>query len=376
MEKVYKPSELDAIPFPERVSIRLNQMRFTMEDHKVEAIVVSHLSNVRYMTNFSGSSALLFITRDKVHFVTDERYKEHIIGEIYGLPDMEIHITRTPWEHMVTAGALKGVQALGFEADKMPYADAVEIRNKIRPVKFKPVTKMVTRFMQPKAPEELEHIKASLDLADKTYQKMLEIIKPGVSEKDIATEISYQARLLGSEGEPSDIIVISGPRGSIVNGNPTDRKIKKNELIIIDYGCRVNGFGTDISRTISTGKVTKEQKKIYDLLKDARKAAIDGVRPGMHGKHLDSLAREVINKAGYGDQFQHNLGHGFGLASIEEPIVTFRLEEEMIPEDSVLAIEPGVYIDEKFGIRAEEPILVTKNGGEVLLPAPDEIAVV
>lgn len=359
--------------YPKIVDRRFHQLRFNMEENKVEAIVVSYLPNVRYLTNFSGSAAYLLVMEDEIHFFTDDRYEEQIKNELYPLPNLHTHITRDIWDYLNQYNILKSVQSLGFEADKMAYADAVEIRNKVRPVKFKPVSNLVERFTQPKSPEELEFIQQACHIAEKVYEEMLEYIKPGMTEIDVASEIAYRGRKLGSEGDPFDIICTSGYRGALVHGSPTDKKIKKNDLVLLDFGCKVNGFGSDITRTFCVGKPTKDQKAVYQLVNDAKNAALDAVRPGMNGKSLDAVARKMIEKAGYGPYFQHSLGHGIGLVAHEKPIITFRMDDQIIPEDCVLAIEPGVYLPDKFGIRIEDNIFVTRNGGVILTKAPDEL---
>ncbi len=359
--------------YPKIVDRRFHQLRFNMEENKVEAIVVTYLPNIRYLTNFSGSSAYLFVTPDEVHFITDDRYEEQIKTELYDLPNLHTHITRDVWGYIVKDNMLNKIINVGFEADQMAYSDAVEIRNRVRPMKFKPITNLVERFTQPKSPEELDFIVSACKIAESVYLEMLDFIKPGISELDIANEISYRTRKLGSEGDPFDIIAVSGPRSALVHGKPSERKIKKNDIILLDFGAKVHGFGSDISRTFCVGKPTKEQKTIYKLIYDAKKAACDGVRPGMNGKILDAMARKMIEKAGYGPNFQHSLGHGIGLVAHEKPIITFRMDDQIVPEDSVLAIEPGVYLPDKFGIRIEDNVFVTRNGSQMLTNAPEEL---
>ncbi len=359
--------------YPKIVDRRFHQLRFNMEENKVEAIVISYLPNIRYLTNFSGSSAYLFVTPDEVHFITDDRYEEQIKTELYALPNLHIHITRDVWSYISKSKFLKKIINVGFEADQMAYSDAVEIRNKVRPMKFKPITNLVERFTQPKAPEELEHIKSACDIAEKVYEEMLEFIKPGMTEIDIAIEIAYRTRKMGSEGYPFDIIAVSGPRSALVHGKPSDRKIKKNDIILLDFGAKVNGFGSDISRTFCVGKPTKEQKTLYKLIYDAKQAACDAARPGMNGKLLDGVARKMIDKAGYGANFQHSLGHGIGLVAHEKPIITFRMDDQIVPEDVVLALEPGIYLPDKYGIRVEDNVYITRNGNTMLTNAPSEL---
>jgi Xaa-Pro aminopeptidase len=377
MAKKKKETTKKQDSYPKIADIRLEQLKYIMEDHKVDALVVTYLPNIRYLTNFSGSNATLFITPDEIHFVTDDRYEEQVKTELYPLPNLqEPHITRDPFSLIAEKKILPDVASMAFEADKMTYDDAVKIRNQIRPVKFKPAPNMVEPFTVPKADEELANIKEACRIAEATYEKILEFVKPGVTEKELALEITYQSRLLGSEGDPFDIIVTSGERGALVHGRPSDRALKKGDIILFDFGCKVNGFGSDISRTIALGKATKEQKTNYDLLQKAKEAAIEFVRPAMNAKNVDAVARKMIEDAGYGDNFQHSLGHGIGLVAHEHPIITFRLESEMIPENSVLAIEPGIYLPDKYGMRIEDNILVTRSGGEHLTNAPEKLPII
>lgn len=370
------PSGNQEPTYPKIVDRRLKQLRLTMDEHKVEALVVTYLPNIRYLTNFSGSAATLFIMEDELHFITDDRYEEQIKTELFELPNLSTHISRNVWQYAKDNKILDTIGSLGFEADRMSYSNAVNIRNLVRPIKFKPAPNAVEPFTQPKSPEELVYIQKSCDIAVAVYNQMLEFIKPGMSENEIAIEIAYQTRKLGSEADPFDIIVTSGPRGALVHGKPSDRKIKKNDIVLLDFGCKVNGFCSDITRTIAVGKATKEQKAIYSLLRTAEKAAIEGVRPGMNGKILDAFARDMIIKAGYGDFFQHSLGHGIGLEAHEMPTITFRLDDQNVPEDAVLAIEPGIYLPEKFGMRVEDCMQVTKSGGRYLTNAPEELPVI
>lgn len=362
--------------YPTIIDTRLEQLKFTMEDLKVDAIAVTYVPNIRYLTNFSGSAATLFITADELHFVTDDRYEEQIKDELYPLANMKIHITRDPWALLGEKKAIKKISHIAFEADKMSYSGAVSIRNNLRPIKFKPAPNSVERFTIPKSPEEQAEIQKSCEIAEKVYEDILKLVKPGVSEKDLELEISYQTRKLGSEGDPFDIIVVSGPRSAIVHGTATDRKLEIGDIVLFDFGCKVNGFVSDISRTIAVGKATQEQKDIYKMLVKAKEAAIKSVCPGMNGQTLDEVARSIIKEAGYGDNFKHSLGHGIGLVAHEMPTITFRMDDQIIPENAVIAIEPGVYLPNQFGIRIEDNVLVTRSGGKHFTKAPDKLPII
>lgn len=361
---------------PEKVEMRLQQIKFNMEDElKADALVVTHLPNIRYLTNFSGSAATLFISSDAIHFITDDRYEEQVKSELFGLPNMSVHITRDPWGLVTSGEILKNIESIAFESDKMTYADTVQIRNSIRPIKMKPAVKPVELYTIAKSPEELKSIEASCRTAEKVIEIIKPMLVPGVTEKDIASEIIYQGRKLGSEGDAFDVIVVSGARGALVHGQPSNKVIEKGDIVLIDFGCVVNGFISDLSRTFAIASATEEQKEVYRLLVAAKENAIANVRPGMNGKTLDAFARDMIAKAGYGDNFQHSLGHGIGLVAHEYPFISFRLDDQIIPENSVLAIEPGVYLPGKFGMRVEDNIIVTKNGGKHITTAPAELEI-
>jgi Xaa-Pro aminopeptidase len=362
--------------YPKIIDMRLIQLRFTLQEHKADSLAVTYLPNIRYLTNFSGSDAKLFISNDEIHFLTDDRYEEQVKTELFSLPNLHIHITRDPWNYLIEKKLMGGPETMLFEADRVSYSDAVVIRNVVRPIKFKPVATLVERFTVPKSPEEIEFLQKSANISLEVYEYMLNHIEVGMTEREIELEIAYQTRKRGSEGDPFDIIVVSGERGSLVHGKASDRQLKKGDILLMDYGSKYNGFCSDITRTIAIGKATKEQKAIYKLLWEAKEAAIQGVLPGMNGKSLDKIARSMIQKAGYGDFFQHSLGHGIGLETHESPIITFRKDDQIIPENSVLAIEPGIYLTGKFGMRVEDMIIVTKAGGRHITKAPEELIVI
>lgn len=361
---------------PERIEYRLRQVKFNMEDViKADALVITHLPNIRYLTNFSGSAATLFITSEAIHFVTDDRYEEQVKSELFELPNMSIHISRDPWGLVTSQQILKNVENIAFESDKMTYADVINIRNSIKPIKLKPADKPVEVFTIPKSPEEIENIRLSCRTAEKVIEIIKPMLKPGVSEKDIAAEITYQGKKLGSEGDAFDVIMVSGERGALVHGSPSTKKIQNGDIVLIDFGCIVNGFISDLSRTYAIGSATQEQKDLYKLLVAAKENAIQNAVAGVTGKQLDAYARDMIAEAGFGEYFQHSLGHGIGLVAHENPFISFRLENQIVPENCCLAIEPGVYLPGKYGMRVEDNIIVTKSGGQHITTAPTELEI-
>lgn len=363
--------------YPKNVDLRLQQLRFSlMEDLKVDAFCLTHLPNIRYLTNFSGSAATLFVTDDEIHFITDDRYEEQIKTELFPLPNLHTHISRDVWGLVKDKKILKNVNSIAFEADKLAYSDVVDVRNLIKPVKLKPSKVSVDLYNISKSPEELQSISEACNMAVSVYNEIIKVIKPGLSEKDLAAELGYIARKKGSEGDPFSIIFVSGERGALVHGQPSDKKVQKGDIVLMDFGCTVNGFVSDISRTVAVGSATEEQKDLYKMIFNAKETAISNVKPGMNGKLVDAFARDIIEARGYGEYFQHSLGHGIGLAEHEMPIITFRSDEYIIPENCALAIEPGIYLPNKFGIRVEDDILVTRNGAKHLTEAPSELPII
>jgi Xaa-Pro aminopeptidase len=358
--------------YPSIVDLRLNQLKYAMDEYKVQAAYISYLPNVRYLTNFSGSFAEVIVHGDNIHFFTDYRYERQIQEELYDLPGLKIHITSNIWEYCRKTKIFNEFVTLGFEADKIPYSIAIDIRNKIRPVKFKPAPYLFEPFTQPKGIEELDFIRKACEIAEETYNEVLKIIKVKMSEDELANEIGYISRRLGSEHIPTQVQVTSGERGNIINGKPTDRRLKKNELLMINFSTQYKGFQAEISRTIAIGKATKQQKEMYDVLYEAQEVAMKAVLPGMSGLHYDAIVREFMKSKGCNDYFKHGLGYGIGLSSKEHPYINFANETDLIPEKSVIMVAPGVYT-EKFGMRLQDPFIVTSQGGVRLTTPPKEL---
>ncbi|MDD3124779.1 MAG: Xaa-Pro peptidase family protein [Candidatus Kapabacteria bacterium] len=369
--------ELQRRDMPEKVELRLRQVKFNMEDEiKADALVVTNLPNIRYLTNFSGSAATLFIASDAVYFVTDDRYEEQVKLELFRLPNMRVFITRDPWALVKDGTILKDIESIAFEADKMSYYEAVQLRNLVKPIKMKPASRPVELYTLAKTPEEIGYIETACQTAEKVYEIIKPMIKVGAMENDLAAEITYQGRKLGSEADAFDVIFVSGERGALVHGKPSNKRIESGDIVLMDFGCVINGFVSDISRTVAVEKATDDQKQMYKLLYAAQQKAIEGIRPGANGKNIDALARDMIAAAGYGEYFQHSLGHGIGLVEHEAPILTHRMTDQIIPEHCALAVEPGVYLPNKYGMRVEDDVLVIKGGTRLLTHALPELEIV
>lgn len=361
--------------YPEMIDRRLEQIRFTITDLKLDGLLITHLPNIRYLTNFSGSYAHLFILKDQIHFVTDDRYEMQVKGELYKVPGMKVHSTREVWKYIKETEMLGKAKTIGFEADRMPYAEAVEVRNFLRPIKFKPTSGEIEPFLTAKDPMEVEYIEKASKIAQRVFEYMKNEIKVGMSESEITNKIAYKSRELGSESVPFHIICTVGTNTALPHIRPTNKKVKDGDLVMMEHGATINGFAATICRTIGIGKVDPELQKVYNMLLESQNATFENLRPGINASILESYARKIIIEGGYGDYYKTNLAHGVGISYNENPIINARNNDHLVPENCVLSVEPAVYVPNKFGIRIKDSALVTKSGAKPITMPPEKLEV-
>jgi Xaa-Pro aminopeptidase len=238
-----------------------------------------------------------------------------------------------------------------------------------------PKKDMVETLTMVKTEEEIAAIRKAAEIGDQVFNHVLNMLKPGLTEREVAAEISYQAKKLGGDGDAFPVIVASGERSALPHGVATDKKIKKGELVTLDFGCVHKGFNSDMSRTVAVGKISNELHKIYEIVRAAQQRAIDKVHPGMNGRELDSVARDYITLHGYGSKFGHSTGHGLGIEVHELPYIAQRGERFKLEPGQVFTIEPGIYIEGMGGCRIEDDVVVRREGCEVLTTSPKELIV-
>lgn len=354
---------------------RLSVIRKQMTEKGIDALLVTSLYNIRYLTNFSGSNATLFILQSKVLFFTDDRYTEQIKTELHAVKGLESYIERSPYTFIKEKNLLGNSTTIGIETNKLPYATVMQLRKTFKPIKIVKADGIVENATIPKTPDEIAKIRRAADIQAEVFKQILPLIKVGVKESDLAAEITYRGRMLGAEKEAFDIIVVAGEHSAWVHGRATEQKIKSGDMITFDFGFYVDGFASDVTRTVAVGKVSDEQRKVYGVVQEAHKTAIASAKAGMTGKELDAVARDIITSAGYGDYFQHSLGHGLGIQVHENPAISFRNDKGTIPVGAVITIEPGIYLPGKFGVRIEDDILITETGCEILSSGSSELLV-
>ncbi len=361
--------------YPSIIDMRLQQLKFAMDEYKIEAAYISYLPNIKYLTNFSGTQAELIIHKNTIHFFTDSRYAQQIQEELYPLPGLKIHITDDIWKYCRKHSIFKEFNILGFEADKIPYSETIDIRNRIRPVKFKPSPYLFEPFTQPKGKEEFESIQKAAELAQQTYEAIIPKIKTRMTEEELAILTCNIAYELGSQQIMEPIFITSGNRGPIIHGRASEKRLKKNEIVMINYNTAHNGFICELSRTVALAKATKQQQNAYKAIIEAQELAIETVVPGMTGQHLDNVVRDYMKKKKLDRFFPHALGYGIGRKIKEHPFINPMAKDEMIPDKTVLAISPGVYT-EKFGMRVQDLIVVSVQGSYRITTPPQELPII
>jgi Xaa-Pro aminopeptidase len=338
----------------------------------VDALLVSFLANVRYLSGYTGSNGMLLLfASGEATFFTDPRYRIQAAAEV----NCRVKVSTGPLLPDVLALiARKRVRRLGFEKSRLGY-DQYELLKSKLPVRcaLEPLAGLVEAQRMVKSAQELALIRRSVDANSKALEAALRVIRPGrTREIDLAAEIDYRMRKLGAERPAFDTIVASGPRSALPHAQPTQRILGKNELLLIDMGATLDGYASDMTRMLYLGRPSSRIKRIYSAVLEAQLAAISAVRPGVTAGYVDRQARQTLKAQKLDQAFVHSTGHGLGL-EIHEPPRLGKKEKTRLQEGMAITIEPGVYLNGFGGIRIEDTVVVTKTGCEVLTPTPKEL---
>ncbi len=353
------------------MTTRVSRLQASLAEKNVDAIIISNPENRRYITGFTGSAGSPIITGDRALFFTDFRYVDQAKQQC---PGFEVRKHTHP-ETEVWAEALRemGVKRLGFEKQAVYFSGYEDMRDSLG-VELVPLGNIVGELREVKDDDELDAIRKAVRLADDAFNHILTFIKPGLTETDVALELEFYMRRAGAEGLSFGIIVASGQRSALPHGRASARVLEEGDLVTMDFGCVVDGYCSDLTRTIGLGTLDRRQQKIYDIVLESQRRALAGLRPGMTGIEGDALAREYIAEKGYGDDFGHGLGHGVGLAVHEGPSLSTRNKKALVP-GNVVTVEPGIYISGWGGVRIEDMVVVTEDGIENMTGAPKELII-
>lgn len=352
---------------------RIKKIQEKLANENIDALLITSRENKRYLTNFSGTTSWVVITADRSMILVDGRYTLQAAQECPSLIE-QTHITDFvdgfPKELPAALQKLK-VKRLGVEAHQMTLLEARRIEENNAGTTLVYTTGWVEAFRIKKDPEEIDRLRQAIAAAQNACAQTIKKIQPGMKEIDVARSLidglSEQACK-----ESFDTIVASGERSAMPHGLPTSRKIQKGDVIVIDMGAIYEGYHSDLTRTVCVGEPSEEQKKVFESLQKAQKAAYQLIRPGVSGKDVDAAARKVLQEDGYAEYFTHGLGHGIGLEIHEAPTLR-KTGEHVLEAGMVVTVEPGVYIPGKFGMRLEDDVLVTEAGCDVLSSLPQQL---
>jgi len=314
-----------------------------------------------YLTGFTGSHAEILITEEETYLITDGRYSEQASKET----DAEVITVSSSEDGMHALRSLlekHGARRLGIEKRRITLSDYEKLES--LSVELEGIDEILHKIRSVKEKDEITAIREAVKVAEEVYEEVVERLKPGMSEREIAALLEYHMKLR-CEGPAFSTIVASGPTSAMPHAKPTDRKIERGDVVVIDFGARVKGYVSDITRTLIVGPVDPMVDEVIHAVLAAQDAVFQEFKPGMTGKEVDALARKELEKAGFAQHFSHSLGHGIGLEVHEGPAFS-QGNEKTVPVGSVMTVEPGVYIAGKFGVRIEEDVLVTETGLERL----------
>lgn len=357
------------------IGARLAGVRRKLKEDGAPAALISLTSNLRYLTGFEnvidrGINAACLVTEERALFYTDSRYIEAASAAAEGGP-WEVRLQKENlYVELCEDLHEQSVNSLLLESG-VPYG-----RFKFVSEQFRGAVRMVDRLVeslrQIKEPEEIERIAEAAAIADRGFEHILGFIRPGVTEAEVALELEFAMRRGGSEEMPFPLIVAAGPNGARPHAIPGDRTLASGDLVVLDFGARVDGYCSDMTRTVAIGDISKEQRRLYDAVFEANEAGLAAVRSGIPCVEVDLAAREVLERHGLGTAFTHGVGHGVGLDVHEMPTVGPR-STESVRENSVITIEPGVYVEGTAGVRIEDLVVVESSGHRRLTSAPKEL---
>jgi len=343
-------------------SSHLSKLKLQLSGSRAEAFFLHTLPSLRYYSGFTGDSGFLLVEAKEVTFFTDGRYTTQAVSELPGeIPLIQID----SFDQLTTHLAKQKITLLGVEEQSFSIFRDRELKKRIPHLQTISCQQSISAPRLCKDKEELALIKQAISIAEEAYRQTITLVKPGITEHDIALELEYQMKRRGAERTAFDLIVASGYRSSLPHGIASEKPIAPGDMITIDFGACYQGYHSDQTCTIFLGEPSKKQQEVYQAVLLAQQVGIKTARPEIGAKELDHSVREVIEQAGYGEYFSHGTGHGVGLEIHEAPSVSSR-SADTLATNMVFTIEPGCYFPHQWGIRLEDMIYLTDQGSQVL----------
>lgn len=350
---------------PDPRPTRLAALTDGLTSAHIDGLLVTSPANVRYLTGFSGSSALLFVTQRDILLITDFRYQTQAAEEVGELARIVIE-SQSLWTGLwQNLSQLPHVEVAGFESAHLVHRDFQRLLEAGGRYQWRPTTDLVESLRERKDEGEIDRIRRAIVVAECALERVVDSVRAGMTERQVAGLLEATLRECGSDGFPFPSIVASGPNAALPHARPTARSICPGDFLLLDFGAVVDGYCSDITRTLVVGAATAEQRDIYEIVRLANERATQALRPGMTGRDADSVARGYIEDRGFGEMFGHSLGHGIGLEVHEAPRLA-RTADTPLVQGAVVTVEPGIYRPGWGGVRIEDDVHLGSGGAQVL----------
>lgn len=355
---------------------RINSLRRILSSDS-QAALVTNETNVYYFSGIRNSEGKILLFKDEVYLLVDFRYSETARNNCKSCKVFEFRNLREDIKELMTKHGAKALYIENEDVTLSAYNSYVEYFSQfgIEIMNENALSKAITNLRLIKSEEEIEYIAEAQRITEKAYTEVLNFVKPGVTERKVALELEYLMKQYGASHVSFDLITITGKKTSLPHGVPSDGIIAEGDFFTMDIGALYNGYHSDMTRTVAVKSCSDYQREIYDIVYKAQTTALEAVKAGVKAFDIDKIARDIITEAGYGKEFGHSTGHGVGLYIHEEPYVSTR-GEAILSENMVITVEPGIYLEGKFGVRIEDMVLVKENGYRNFATLPKELIIV
>ena len=350
---------------------RITRIREQLHGEGADVFLVSNPVNRRYLTGFTGSAGLVWISSTRQAIMTDFRYFEQVKAQCPGWELVQIETYTDSLKALIEE---EQAQTIAFEKDHVTVGQLEDWQGKLS-AQFVGISGWVQELRMIKTKEEIDSIRKAAQIADQAFAKLLPSLHSGMTEREAALELEFLMRKAGASGMSFNPIVASGPRSALPHASPGERIFSVGDFVVFDFGCVVNGYCSDMTRTVLIGEPAEKHLLIYDLVFEAQIESLKAVGPGKTGAEIDAIARDIISEAGYGQYFGHGLGHSLGLEVHENPRLS-KTDQTVLQPGTIVTVEPGVYLPGFGGVRIEDLVLVTEDGHEVLSSTFKELYVV
>ncbi|HLQ72308.1 MAG TPA: Xaa-Pro peptidase family protein [Bacillota bacterium] len=352
--------------------MKLHAIRSQMDAADIDGILVTNSNNVRYLTNFTGTSGIVVISQSEAVFLTDFRYAKQAEDQIDGY-DIKV-CERSLMETVFMEVKRMGISNLGFESAHVSHDVYSQLKENVD-INLVPIKKFVEKLRIIKSKDEIDKLRTAANIGDSAFKHIVEFIRPGITELDVSNELEHYMRKEGATSNSSMIIVASGVRSSLPHGVASNKVIEKGDMVTLDFGALYQGYRSDMTRTVAVGQPNPKLMEIYDIVLEALLRATKKIEPEMPAKEVDAIARDYIKSHGYGDNFGHGAGHGIGLDIHEDPFFS-TTSKQIVKPGMVVTIEPGIYIPDVGGVRIEDDVVVMEQKNEIITTSPRELIII